>query len=130
MGLPLLVLAWNLNQGRLPLPVAVQDIGSVSVYGIASALIVFGASRCTARPLVGALTLAPMAYLGRISYGLYAFHLPMLRGWYDAIPFSFLVPRAWGALGLTIGLAALSWRYFEGPINRLKDRATWVEPRP
>ena len=121
-GPPLLVLAWNLHEGRLPLPVGFQDVASVSLYGIACALIVFGASRTTARWINAPLAFAPVAYLGRISYGLYAFHIPVLHGWLNSVPFAFLIPHPWGALALTVGISALSWRYFEGPINRLKDR--------
>jgi peptidoglycan/LPS O-acetylase OafA/YrhL len=33
-----------------------------------------------------------------------------------------MIPKPYGELALTIALAALSWRFFEGPINRLKDR--------
>ena len=121
-GPPLLVLAWNLHEGRLPLPVGFQDVASVSLYGIACALIVFGASRTRARWIIAPLALAPVTYLGRISYGLYAYHIPVLHGWLNSVPFSFLIPRPWGALALTIVISALSWRYFEGPINRLKDR--------
>ena len=130
-GPPLLVLAWTLHEQRLPLPIALQDIASVSLYGIASALIVFGASRCTARWLLGPLSWAPVVYLGRISYGLYAFHVPILNGhWLDQIPYAFLIPKPWGDLTLTIGMAAASWRFFEGPINRLKDHVEWDRPEP
>ena len=122
LGPPVLVLGWTLYQGRLPLPVGVQDVVSVSSYGIGSALLVFGASRSTNRWVVGTLTLAPVAYLGRISYGLYAFHMPVLRGWTKASLLDVVLPHPWADLALTIGLAALSWRFFEGPINRLKDR--------
>jgi peptidoglycan/LPS O-acetylase OafA/YrhL len=122
VGPPLLVLAWNMHERRLSLPVSVQDVGSLSLYAIACALIVFGASRCSSRRIVGALGWAPMAYLGRISYGLYVFHIPVLRSWITMVPYGFLIPRPWGALGMTIGLASLSWRYFEGPINRFKDQ--------
>ena len=121
-GPPILVLAWNLHEQRLALPIGVQDVASVSLYGIGNALIVFGASRCTARWIVGPLSWTPVAYLGRISYGLYAFHIPVLHGWLNEVPYAFLIPRPWGALAMTIGVAALSWRFFEGPINRLKDR--------
>ena len=121
-GLPIVLLGWNLHEERLPLPVGFQDLASVSLYGVGNALIVFGASRTKARWIIGPLALAPLAYLGRISYGLYAFHLPVLRGWINQVPFAFLIPRPWGALAMTIALAALSWRYFEGPINRLKNR--------
>ena len=37
-------------------------------------------------------------------------------------PTAFSSPARGGELALTIGLAAASWRFFEGPINRLKDR--------
>lgn len=127
-GWPLLVLGWGLRQGRLPLPVAVQDVASVTVVGVACTLIVFGAARCTARWIVAPLAAAPVAYLGRISYGLYAIHMPMLRLWYDQIYYAYLFPRSWYSLVATVGLAALSWRYFEGPINRLKDRLAPPDP--
>jgi peptidoglycan/LPS O-acetylase OafA/YrhL len=74
------------------------------------------------------LEAAPIRYLGRISYGLYVYHL--------------LVPGVFGpllgTLGLrlapkgvvefllysliTIGVASLSWAWIEHPINRLKRR--------
>jgi peptidoglycan/LPS O-acetylase OafA/YrhL len=34
------------------------------------------------------------------------------------------------ALALTVGLAALSYRYFESPFLRLKERFTFVQSRP
>ena len=52
------------------------------------------------------------AYLGKISYGLYVFHAAALR----------VVPSPLLALPLTIGIAALSYRYLESPFLRLKDR--------
>ena len=122
-GLPTLVLAWNLHERRLAIPNEWQDLVSVSLFGIGSALVVFGAWRSADVWIVAPLAFAPLAYLGRISYGLYALHLPILRGgWLYSIPYGFLIPRPYGELALTIALAAASWRYFEGPINRLKDR--------
>ena len=122
-GWPTLVLAWNLHERRLPIPAGWQDLASVSLFGIGSALVVFGSWRSADRWIVAPLAFAPLAYLGRISYGLYAFHLPVLRGnWMNWLPYGFLVPRPYGELALTVALAAASWRYFEGPINRLKDR--------
>lgn len=126
LGLPLLVLGWNLHVGRLPLAVAVQDLASTTLYGVGSALLVFGASRCRDRWLVGLLALTPVAYLGRISYGLYAFHMPVLRGWTRATFVDLLLPSPWADLALTIALASLSWHWFEGPINRLKDRRSRI----
>ena len=122
-GPPILVLAWNLHERRLPMPEAWQDLASVSLYGIGSASTVLGAWRSGGAWIVAPLGFGPLAYLGRISYGLYAFHLPVIRGrWLDWLPYEVFVIRHWVELALTIGLAATSWRYFEGPINRLKGR--------
>ena len=129
-GWPLLALGWGLHERRLPLPGPAQDVASVTITGVACALIVFGASRCTARWIVAPLAAGPVAALGRISYGLYALHMPMLNLWYYEIYYCYLFPRVWASLALTVGLAALSWRYFEGPINRLKDRFAPPEPAP
>jgi peptidoglycan/LPS O-acetylase OafA/YrhL len=66
--------------------------------------------------------------VGRISYGIYVYHLPVL---------SILEPRmeplglrdaAYGLPGLalygtiTLGVAAVSWKLLEGPANRLRHR--------
>ncbi len=100
-----------------------QTIASYTLFGIGCALVVFGAWRTSSRWIVGPLSFAPVAYLGRISYGLYTFHHLILRGnWLNTIPYAFFIPRPWGELALTIAISAASWRFFEGPINRLKDR--------
>ena len=73
------------------------------------------------------LAVTPLPYLGRISYGLYVFHLPCLvlaAVWFSFLPFGHAVP----ALAMTIGLAALSWRFVEGPINAQKRRFPMLPP--
>ena len=84
----------------------------------------------------GLLNFGPLKYLGKISYGLYLYHQPILialRGfgpleaWYICAP-----------LGLSVALvfSHLSYQYFERPILRLKDRfrsdlpAPAPQPRP
>ncbi|SIO28914.1 Peptidoglycan/LPS O-acetylase OafA/YrhL, contains acyltransferase and SGNH-hydrolase domains [Singulisphaera sp. GP187] len=122
-GAAILILAWNLHKPQTTGSVGGQELLSVSLFGIGSALTVLGAWRTTDRWLIGPLSWTPIAYLGRISYGLYAIHFPALNGhWIDQIPYGFMIPRPYGDLALTIGLAAASWRFFEAPINRLKDR--------
>lgn len=123
VGIALLPLAWSLHSHLTSQPVDIRELVSVSLFGIGSALIVFGAWSTTNRWIIEPLSWAPLAYLGRISYGLYATHYPVLNGhWLNFIPYGFLIPRPYGDLALTLALAAASWRFFEGPINRLKDR--------
>ena len=129
LGAGLLVMAWRLNEGQFAFAARRQLDLAPSLYGIASACLVFGLWRTTNPLLVWPLSVAPVAYLGRISYGLYAFHLPVLRGYLQVeIPYAFYIPQIYRQLAATILLAALSWRFFEGPINRLKDR--FEPPRP
>jgi peptidoglycan/LPS O-acetylase OafA/YrhL len=76
-----------------------------------------------------------LRYLGKISYGLYVFHMLALyladklvggyaRNWGKFIIFW------WLGLALTIGMAALSYRFYESPFLRLKERFAFVRSRP
>jgi peptidoglycan/LPS O-acetylase OafA/YrhL len=81
-----------------------------------------------------------LAYLGKISYGLYLFHCMVLMTiiilWRDlavrrlGLSLSFDWIGTPLAFALTAGLAALSYRYFESPFLRLKERFTFVRSRP
>ena len=79
-----------------------------------------------------------LTYLGRISYGLYMFHSLVFH-----LVFQFVYPRlqvrlsatisSLGAIALvlviTIVVASLSYRYFERPFLKLKERFTFVRSR-
>jgi peptidoglycan/LPS O-acetylase OafA/YrhL len=76
-----------------------------------------------------------LVYLGRISYGLYVFHVLGLT------ISDYLVPnqtanlaryalRVFVALALTVIMAAISYRWLETPFLRLKQRFTYVLSRP
>lgn len=73
------------------------------------------------------LSFAPLAYLGRISYGLYVYHFPLL--WFTGrlrdIPAFSNMPQMYVILisfMLTVGISAISFRFVESPLIRLKDR--------
>lgn len=77
----------------------------------------------------------PMVYVGRISYGLYLYHMIVYRGTdlllqhlgvrWDASP----KLRVLGMLVASIVIADLSWRFFEKPINDFKRRFPYIERR-
>jgi peptidoglycan/LPS O-acetylase OafA/YrhL len=93
--------------GSLSFPLA--DIGALALL-----LSFMGAS----------VTFAPLLYLGRISYGLYVFHLFVLQGITHLVLHTFGIHPWWGiappALLITICLAAVSYRWLEQPFLRLK----------
>jgi peptidoglycan/LPS O-acetylase OafA/YrhL len=73
-------------------------------------------------------------WLGTISYGLYVFHLPMLRLAAKVLHHGLASPliacRIPLAVTATVGCAALSYRYFELPFLKLKRRFEVVHSRP
>jgi peptidoglycan/LPS O-acetylase OafA/YrhL len=80
--------------------------------------------------IMAALRCKPLVYLGTISYMTYLIHLPMyfiVRSAFSRVTTG--LPEAEASwivavcsISATILFAALSWKYFEGPILGLKDR--------
>jgi peptidoglycan/LPS O-acetylase OafA/YrhL len=89
-------------------------------------------------PLAGGRMQRPFIYLGKISYGLYVYHV-LLLGAAKHLPQHFagnlspLAAQLWTmaiALPATILTAMLSYRYLESPFLRFKKRYTIVRSRP
>ena len=80
-------------------------------------------------------TFRPLIYLGKISYGLYVYHVLALRliglalGGKAGTPARFLF-YWFGGLILTIVLASASYRWLESPFLRLKEKFAAVKSRP
>jgi peptidoglycan/LPS O-acetylase OafA/YrhL len=68
-------------------------------------------------------------YLGKISYGLYVFHLAAIRVVQIAVPSLAGPVVLLLAFALTVAAAALSYRYLESPFLRLKNRFEQVTTR-
>jgi peptidoglycan/LPS O-acetylase OafA/YrhL len=73
-----------------------------------------------------------LVYLGRISYGLYVFHLMFIEvfGALSAHTLMARAARTMAALLATIAVAAVSYHFFERPFLRLKEKFARVASRP
>ena len=86
---------------------------------------VIGAVRTLERGLtLRFLNLRPLQWLGMVSYGCYLIHLLALELVGRIIPG--VVPRAAAGFVLTLLVAALSWRFIERPLQRLKNRVRFT----
>jgi len=89
--------------------------------------------------LGGLFTLAPLRWMGRISYGFYVFHI-LLQPLFDKIATHFAPPdasysafltvRCIAAFFITLLVAWLSFLFFEEPILALKRRFPMHSPLP
>lgn len=106
-----------------------------TIVSLASAAVILGAARGWRGPVGRLLEWRLLVYVGRISYGVYVLHLFM----------ELVLPRLFAGAGLpfpheqgwwrfllltagTIAAAAMSWHWFEKPINDLKARFPYRRP--
>lgn len=100
--------------------------GLTIVDGALALLVYIAVVRGSAR-LDGILQRSPLRALGRISYGVYLIHFPVVLLTQRFLP-DWLALKGWGltlgiaviSFGGTLALAALSWRFFERPLLGLK----------
>lgn len=116
----------NFNPGSWPL------IGGYALGALGSILLLVAFLGVNPRLLPGWAI-----YLGRISFGLYVYHEfamyitnHFLVRHLTSIASPILLLKASAEFGLTLLLAALSYRYFETPFLKLKRRHTAIENQP
>ncbi len=93
---------------------------------VASVLLLGGLAQAEGSVLSRALSIRPMAYLGRISYGTYLWHWPVILALTTVLDIGPVVVAVM-ALAVATGLAALSSELLEIPIRRNArlDAFTW-----
>jgi peptidoglycan/LPS O-acetylase OafA/YrhL len=104
-----------------------SSIATYALSGLTSAVLLVAVLRSEAR-LLNVAPFSWLVYLGRISYGLYVFHLLSLALMMNVvvvpvlgIPLGFEL-RVLASFLLTVALAALSYIWLEQPFLKLKDR--------
>lgn len=118
--------AWNTGVPRLLSPSL--DLVSYPALALGCALILLSVLGLEAKIPVF------LVYLGKVSYGLYLFHLlgVMLADDVLMIPGGLKrgLLRIILSLGFTVGLATLSYHFLEAPFLRMKNRFARVQSRP
>jgi peptidoglycan/LPS O-acetylase OafA/YrhL len=104
----------------------VSDLLITPMYGFCCAAIIFLVLQSQF------LAVKPLPYLGKISFGLYAYHAMIL-----VMMDKFVAQGSWVKLLMiptkllvTIAVAALSYKFLEAPILKFKERFTLVQSRP
>ena len=133
LGLAMVVASGVILSDTTPFPgmaALLPTLGSALVIASGLALTGRGGPSAARRPLVPEprrfLSLAPVRYLGRISYSLYLWHWPILV--LPTVAFGPLPgPVRIGLAGLAIAIAAASQRWIEEPIRT--GRIVGTQPR-
>ena len=93
--------------------------GGALLFALGSAAVIWALSTRASR-VSAMLALAPIAYLGRISYGIYIWHWPLIvwaeKGWIDVSGVS-TVPRIIVLTTAIVAIASLSYHAVEKPIR-------------
>lgn len=121
LGTPLLIiaLAGQFSPRSIPGRLGAMNLAMTFLF---TPLISGAASGFTGLPGL-ILMQKPIRYIGKISYGIYIYHVPvswLIGGskWLYALPR--FIPHSAVFLVVTMAVAALSWHLFERPINQLK----------
>ena len=110
---------------------AFLDAARLALFDLGTSLLfmclVFRARLGLRDPLGRFVESRPVVYVGKISYGVYVFHA---FGWNLAGRLATGAPRVILGIACTLAMAALSWRFYEGPLNRLKRHFAYRRSPP
>jgi peptidoglycan/LPS O-acetylase OafA/YrhL len=95
-------------------------VGGFTVFAAIAGLLILSLSTAPSPLILKALTLPPLTWTGRLSYGLYLWHIPVYAAAYD--PNRRLVFRVLIEVGVTFAIASLSFYAVEKPCLSLKQR--------
>ena len=95
-------------------------MGGLTIFCAAVAVLLVRATSKTSLT-ARALSLAPLVWLGRISYSLYLYHLPIFIAF--GVSGDAVTSRAIVAIALSVTCAALSFRFVEQPFLRRSSRS-------
>lgn len=97
--------------------------GGFGMYAVLSCAVILAAS-LPSGPIRSALSSPVLGWFGRYSYGIYLIHWPIFLTFRQLFPDQGRWAQTVAALGVTIGLALLSYRFVEQPVRT----SQW--PRP
>ena len=97
-------------------------------YGIVALLVVAPSVVGARSPISAVLSHRLLAYLGRISYGVFLWHLPIMFALRELLGYRLFAGHFWitllGTLSLSVPIAAASWHLLEEPVLRWVRRRT------
>lgn len=116
----------------------VFDKGGALLFALAASMVFISVADKRPTSLSRALSWGPIVQLGQMTYGLYLFHWP-INVWLDPYLQSLpLVASVAVKFGLTVAVAAISYRYLESRVllggfrsllpRRWPDRRAWLAP--
>jgi peptidoglycan/LPS O-acetylase OafA/YrhL len=114
------ILLWGmLVLGSVNGPSETYPRGGALLFALGSGAVIWALSTRASRPSA-ILALAPIAYVGRISYGIYIWHWPLIvwaeRGWIDLSGFP-TVPRDIVLTTAIVAVASFSYHAVEKPVR-------------
>jgi len=118
------------NQNLVDYSLTKYGYGTVA---IASAILISKVVSDQKSLLVANLSVEPLAWLGKVSYGFYLWHYPIIYvmmyggndkilGFYGSLPYP-IPTLAISVFSLTLAITAASWYFLESPILRWKYRS-------